>query len=112
MRYSALVRATWGLSLLLAPGTVIRRLAREPADRTGRLAGRVLGARHLVQALVVERAGTRGWLLVSAGIDATHALSMVGLATMSSGYRRPAALDAVLAAGWTVNGLREARNAP
>ena len=111
MRYSTLVRAAWGLSLLLAPGTVIRGIAREPADHAARVVGRILGARHLVQALVVERTGTRGWLLVSAGIDATHALSMVGLAALSRRHRRPAALDAAVAAGWTLNGLREAQNA-
>lgn len=111
MRYSTLVRAAWGLSLLLASGTVIQGIAREPADRATRVAGRILGVRHLVQALAVERAGTRGWLLVSASIDATHALSMVGLATLSRRHRRPAALDAVVATGWTISGLREARNA-
>lgn len=112
MRYSALARATWGLSLLLAPGVVIRAISREPTDRASRVTGRILGFRHLVQALTVERAGTRGWLLVGAAVDATHALSMAGLAALDRDHRRPAAIDATLATGLAVNGLRKARNAP
>lgn len=111
MRYSALARAGWGISLLLAPGAVVRILAREPADRASRVTGRILGFRHLAQALTIERAGTREWLLVGVAIDAAHALSMVGLAALSENHRRLAALDAAVAGGWATNGLREARNA-
>ena len=111
MRYSALARAVWGTSLLLAPGQAIRAVSGETADRASKITGRILGFRHLTQALTIERAGTRGWLLAGAAIDATHALSMVGLATLSERYRRLAALDAVLAGGWAINGLREAHGA-
>jgi hypothetical protein len=111
MRYAAVARATYGAFLLFVPGAVIQVASGESVDRASAVVGRVLGARHLVQALVLERAGTRGSFLVGAAIDAVHALSMVGLAALSRNYRRPAALDAALATGLAINGLREAQNA-
>ncbi len=83
----------------------------EPADRVSAVVARVLGLRHLAQALIIDRAGTRNWLLLGAAIDATHALSMVGLAVVSRERRRLAALDAALAGGLAANGIWEARNA-
>lgn len=111
MRYAAVARAAYGLSLLLAPGAVIGVASGGKTDRASTVVGRVLGARHLVQALTVERAGTHGWLLAGAAVDVAHALSMVGLAALDKNHRRPAALDAALATGLALNGLREARNA-
>jgi hypothetical protein len=111
MRYAAVARAAYGVSLLLAPGAVIRIASGEPADRASTVVGRVLGLRHLAQALIIDRAETHDRLLIGAVIDAAHALSMVGLAALSRDHRRPAVLDAALAGGWTINGIREARNA-
>lgn len=111
MNYTAVVRVVYGLSLLLAPGAVIRGLAREPADSASKIVGRILGLRHLVQALTLERADTRGRLLpVSAAIDGAHALSMLGVVALDRDHRRQAGLDAALAAILTLNELREARN--
>jgi hypothetical protein len=110
-RYAAVVRAGYGVLLLLAPGAVVRTVSGGTADRASAAVGRVLGSRHLAQTLTIERAGTRGWLLIGTVIDAAHALSMVGLAALSRDHRRLAALDAALAAGLAINGLREARNA-
>jgi hypothetical protein len=110
MRYAVAARVTWGVSLLLAPGTVIRVVSREPVDRVSGRVGRVLGLRHLAQALTIERGGTRNWILAGASIDAAHALSMVGVATIGGKYGRLAALDAAIAGGWAVSGLWEARS--
>lgn len=112
MRYTAIVRAAYGLFLLLAPRTGVRLASGESADRVSTVVSRVLGLRHLAQALVLDLAGTRDRLLTGAGIDATHALSMAGIAALNRKYRRFAALDAALATGLTINGLRRARNAP
>lgn len=111
MRYVALVRAAYGALLLLAPGAAVRLASGEPADPASTLVGRVLGLRHLAQALVMDRAGNRDRLLVGAAIDAAHALSMLGLAASNREHRRVAALDAVLATGLAISGLREARDA-
>ena len=111
MRYVTVGRAAYGLSLLLAPGGLMRIASGRTMGRAPKVVGRILGARHLVQAFVMRRAGTRNWLLAGTAIDAAHALSMIWLATLDRGYRRPAALDALLATGLAINGLREARNA-
>ncbi len=111
MRYTAIARATYGVFLLLTPGAAVRLASGGSADRASTVVGRILGARHLAQALVVDRVGTRDRLLIGAAIDAVHTLSMAGLAALSRDHRRLAALDAALAGGWTINGLREARNA-
>jgi hypothetical protein len=112
MTYAAIGgRAAYGISLLLAPGMVIRVTSGEPPDRASKVVGRILGFRHLVQVLIMERAGTRNRLLAGAAIDATHALSMAGLAALDKNHRRLAALDAALAGGLTIDGLWEAQNA-
>ena len=111
MSYIAIARAVYGMFLLLAPSAVIQAVSGdEPADRVPKMVGRVLGLRHLAQALVIDRSGTRGRLLAGAAIDATHALSMVGLAVLNRDHRWSAALDAVLATGLAANGLREVSN--
>lgn len=111
MKYAVAARAIYGVSLLLVPGALVRVASDELADLAPTLImGRVLGLRHLAQALTIERKGTRNWLLVGAAIDAAHALSMVGIAALSRNHRRLAALDAALATGLATNGLREARN--
>lgn len=111
MRASAIARTVYGSFLVLTPGVVVRTVSGKPADRAPAVVARILGLRHLAQALAIDRAGTRDRLLVGAAIDAAHALSMFGLAALNEGYRRPAALDAVLATGLAANGLREARDA-
>ena len=111
MRYVTVGRAAYGLSLLLAPGALIQVASGHTMGQAPKLVGRILGARHLVQALVVGRMGTRNWLLVGTAVDVAHALSMIWFAVLDRGYRRPATLDAVLAVGLAVSGLREARNA-
>jgi hypothetical protein len=112
MRYVPATRAAYGVSLLLVPGAVVRVISGEPGDRASKVVGRILGARHLLQALTIERKKTRGWLLVGASVDAAHALSMLGFAALSREHRRAAALDSALAGGLALNGLKEAQNAP
>lgn len=62
---------------------------------------RVLGARLLVQgAATAARGGDAGAHGVGAGVDALHALSMVGLAAVSRSWRRRALVSAAGAAGF------------
>jgi hypothetical protein len=63
-----------------------------------RVATRILGARHLVEALLLSRDQGQARRMV-AGIDAAHALSMVILATLSPRLRRDALLSAASATG-------------
>ena len=111
MRYAGVPRAAYGALLLLVPGMIMWVVCGEPAARVPRMVARILGLRHLTQALLLERNGTRNRLMAGATIDAAHALSMVGLAALNRDHRWSAALDAVLATGLAVSGLREAGNA-
>ncbi|HET8717918.1 MAG TPA: hypothetical protein VFM50_09220 [Nocardioidaceae bacterium] len=85
------------------------------AHRVARLAGaadhragvtttaRVLGARHLAQAVATRRVARTGRLTTAqahragAAVDGLHALSMLGLAAVASGVRRPALCSAAVA---------------
>src|SRR6202044_1298581 len=77
------LRAVYGTGLLLAPGRILRALARMPLDRRTVAVARVLGARQLVQAALVGRSPTSGRLLAGAAVDAVHAASMVAVARWS-----------------------------
>lgn len=91
---------------MAAPGALLRRTGGPADDDAGaRRVVRLLGVRHLAQS---------GWELldgrptsanIGAAIDALHGASMAGLAVVSRRLRRPAALDAALAAVLGVAGL-------
>jgi hypothetical protein len=71
---------------------------------------RVLGARHLLQAVATAWAEAAGLppvpvLLAGAAVDATHAASMLGVAVMSRPLRRAALADAVLETGLGTFGI-------
>ena len=95
------VRACYGTALLLAPGPLIRICTGYPADARVRLAARVLGARHLIQAALTAGAGPgsrpgASGLAASAAVDLMHAASMAGLAAASRPLRHTALTDAML----------------
>lgn len=58
---------------------------------------RVLGARITMQAALELARPTREVAWVGAGVDVTHALSMVAVAAISRRFRRGAALSALIA---------------
>jgi hypothetical protein len=91
-----LIRGAWGAVLLADPGLPLR-LGGGADSRGVREAVRILGARHLVEALVLTREPSlQRWVRA---IDATHALSMLVLATASPRLRRDALLSAASASG-------------
>lgn len=77
------------------PGTVLS-LLNAPEEGRARWAARALGARHLVQARLQWRGPQR--LPWSALPDGIHALSAGALAAHDRRWRRPASIDAVVAA--------------
>lgn len=116
MSYTALIRAAYGTILLCAPGAVARTVSGEPAasetaSLSLRVAGRILGLRQLVQALVLDGGG-RARLIGGTAVDALHALSMADIIVCIGGeYRRPAAFEAALATALAAGGLKRARDA-
>lgn len=111
MKRIAIARTLYGATLLLVPNLAIGAVSGRPASKASITVARILGARHLAQALTLERSASRLWLLVGAGVDGLHSLSMVALAALSDGYRRPAAYDAALAGLLALGGVREVQNA-
>ena len=96
-----ILRIGFGLVELCAPGPLYRRLTGSEPDRTARVVIRVLGARHVVQGLVLLRAGRTAHRL-GAGVDLLHGLSMVGLAAVDERRRAGAHASAIAAFTWSL----------
>ncbi|WP_067499639.1 hypothetical protein [Actinoplanes sp. TFC3] len=105
-------RAAYGAALLLLPQRLLRLGARPPLPDAALTVARVLGARHLMQAVVTAAAPTTRVVTAGAGVDALHASSQMGLAALSSRWRTVALADAaaaavlIAAAGGTLRGRR------
>jgi hypothetical protein len=105
-------RATWGAALLAAPGLVLRLVGELEPDPRSRAVVRVLGARHLVQAVFSGRAPGRATLADGAWVDGVHALTSLALAAGDRPRARLALTDALIAASWGAASARAARRVP
>jgi len=107
-----LVRAGYGVLLVCAPEPVVRRYAGRRADRRARVVARILGARHLTQAVLTL--GSPGPTVLALGVEAdlAHAASMLGLASVDRARRRAALIDAVGAGSFAVAGAVLTRRTP
>lgn len=109
MRRLAVGRALYGAFLLVASDTIVERVTGEPSSGATAV-GRVLGARHLLQALALGRTRSEKPAKAGTAVDVLHALSMVLVAGVGEKYRRIAALDAVAAGAWAASGWLTRRN--
>ncbi|MGB8385941.1 MAG: hypothetical protein WCG47_32675 [Dermatophilaceae bacterium] len=94
-------RAAYGLVQLAAPGVIADAVGGRRTDRPTRAVIRVLGGRHLVQAVLTVAIGTPRAHAVGSGVDALHAMSMYAVAGADRERRRLAlasAADATVAA--------------
>jgi hypothetical protein len=99
------IRAGYGMVLLLAPGPAIRlATGRLPGPRTRRVA-RVLGIRHLIQATLTAAAPRPATFAVGGQVDAVHTASMLLLAAVSRAGRRAALTDALAEAALAAAGF-------
>jgi hypothetical protein len=101
---ASLARAAYGLALICWPGRLIRLRTGEPPSRRACAVGRVLGVRHVTQA-VISTACPSG-LVLGAGVtaDVAHAGSMVILAALDQDLRRALLTDAAIAAALAAAG--------
>lgn len=104
MRLPEVTRLAWGVALLIAPGRVSKTLTGVGLEGRARVVARVLGARHLTQALLVARTNEDAARRVGRVVDALHALSMIGLAAVDPKLRRPALADSALAGLFGLSG--------
>lgn len=106
-----LVRCTYGALQLTAPAMIAGLLLPDPLDQSARRTARVLGARHLLQALGSGRRPTYPVLALGVEVDALHAASMLACAIVDRGHRRAALTDAVIAGSFAIGGVYAARAA-
>ncbi len=103
------LRVAVGAVLLLAPGMLLGDLPRRRIDRSTRVFARVLGVRHLGEALILTQHRTRRWMLAGAVVDATHAVTMAALGWLRPDRRALALTNAALASMFAAAGVHEAR---
>ena len=99
------LRIGWGAALIAAPRPLLRGLAHAeaPTDRVAVGVLRVLGVRHLAQA-VVESLGPQPFVrYLGAAVDGLHALTAAGLAVLDRRWRRGALTDTAIAASFAVS---------
>ncbi len=97
-------RACYGLALLCAPGPLLGLATGQPPSQRARAVARVLGARHLAQAVLTAWRPRPAVLLAGAGVDACHSASMLALAAAGPRMRRAGIADALTAAAFTATG--------
>lgn len=88
------LRAGWGAALVLAPADLLR-VSGAPNGPADRLIVRVLGARHVAEAILLRRP-TAARRTLSASVDLVHGATMVMLAARLHRWRRAAALSAAV----------------
>lgn len=98
------VRGCYGLAQLAAPG-VVGQLVGLRLDGPQRSVTRVLGARHLSQAVVSAPAPNATVLALGVEVDLLHSASMIALAAADRRLRRPALTSAAVAAGFAAAGM-------
>lgn len=103
-----LARAAVGGVLLTFPRAITGALIRDP-DQGDRVLLRLLGARHLVQAVVCAARPTPVVLTTGAVTDLLHGGSALAYAALRPDRRRAALLSAAVAFTFAAEGLRRAR---
>lgn len=104
-----ILRAAWGTALVVAPDRVLAATRSGPADSASRGVARLLGARHLVQALLSGLRPDPDVLALGVWVDAVHALTASLLAVGDRRRARAGWTDAAIAAGWAVAGCGDLR---
>jgi hypothetical protein len=92
-RALASVRLAWGAILIFVPAGLLVRL---------------LGVRHVVQAVLVRALGSRRAVMGGAAVDALHAGSALLFAVIDPRRRRIGLADALLASSFAAAGARVA----
>jgi hypothetical protein len=95
------------MALVLAPGPAIGLATGHPPTRRACRVAQVLGARHLVQAVLTTIAPTPVVLAMGGQVDAVHTASMLLLAAVSRAGRQAALTDALTEAAFATAGFSE-----
>jgi hypothetical protein len=98
-----LIRTAWGLLLVIAPGRVLQAMGGVDESRTPRRIMRILGARHLVEAVAESSLGGSA-REVGVWVDGLHAMTSLAFAWRNGRWRRAASTDAAVASGFAALG--------
>jgi hypothetical protein len=97
-----LARAGYGTALLCAPGPLIGVVTGQPPSRRARRVARVLGVRHLAQAVVTALSPGPEVVALGVVVDLLHAASMFAFAAVVPDLRRAELADALAATSLAV----------
>jgi hypothetical protein len=103
--YIELMRAGWGVALLLAPREVLSDVPGVPIGPKTLVVARILGIRHLVQACLSGARPTPEILAAGVWVDFVHSMTALGLAVTDHKHARAALADSVVAAVWCAAGF-------
>ncbi len=106
IRRIEILRAAWGVALLAAPDVVLTRVHKVHVDRPALVIARILGARHLTQALLSGIDPTPEVLAAGVWVDTVHSITAFGLAAVDRHRARAGVTDGVVAAAWAGLGWR------
>lgn len=109
IRAIELIRTGWGVLLLAAPNEVLDRIHGVQVDRKALVVTRILGARHLTQALLSGVNPSPEVLAAGVWVDTVHSATALGLAVVDRRRARGGVTDAVVAASWAGLGWRHLR---
>lgn len=109
VRAIELIRAGWGAVLLAAPAEVLGHLHGVQVDRKAIVVTRILGARHLAQALLSGSDPGPEVLAAGVWVDTVHSATALGLAAIDRRRARGGVTDAVVAASWAGLGWHHLR---
>ncbi|OBJ79008.1 hypothetical protein [Mycobacterium colombiense] len=109
IRAIELIRAGWGVVLLAAPNEVLDHIHGVQVDRKALVVTRILGARHLTQALLSGVNPGPEVLAAGVWVDTVHSATALGLAVVDRRRARGGVTDAVVAASWAALGCRHLR---
>jgi hypothetical protein len=109
---ATLARVAYGAALCCAPGPMLALAGGSGADASpaARTVARVLGGRHIAQAVLSAARPTPAVLALGAGTDVLHSASMMVLAALDRPRRHPALADSLVAAAFAAAGCALARH--
>ncbi|HEY1529391.1 MAG TPA: hypothetical protein VGF80_01095 [Galbitalea sp.] len=95
MKFLEVVRLAYGIVLIAVPAAALDSVATDDSSLVARRVVRILGARHVVQAIVTMGRG-RIWHQAGAGVDLLHAGSAAVFALVKPEWRGPAAVSSLV----------------
>ncbi|OBG57570.1 hypothetical protein A5703_05005 [Mycobacterium sp. E188] len=109
IRLIEVLRAGWGAALLTAPSGVLGHIHGVQVDRKSLVVTRILGGRHLVQALLSGINPGPEVLAAGVWVDTVHSATALGLAAADRHRARGGVTDSGVAASWAALGWRHLR---